>query len=446
MTESDARNIKHLKDFFRLQKFWLRKSFDVILVSIVLGAICGLVMVVFNYLLSLFELSFSFLPFYIPPIIAGIATSLLVKFGKLNRIMGTGASEFVEDINLLEVENFPIAEDKYGRFKNLIAKTLSTSWTFGSGMICGLEGPGLLIGGNLGYLLYKSDRFQLERKDSFFIGASACTGAILKAPISGALFCAELPYNNHIKYQSLIPSIIASTVAYLIFSLFFGYTPFLELHQSLNPNDINYLYLLPITAIFGIIVGLIVLIFMGLLRGYKNTLSRYLNKKRIFWLLPFLGAVGYSIFLVIVLPFIDSDFHNIILHADSDFLTILVERFQTADVSWYLILFFTLIFVIAIFLSIGTFNSAGIILPLILLGTLLGGAFGFLVYPSNYELFIILGISAVLGAATNNPITAIFIIIEMTWVPFLFIPAGITTIFAYIFSGPSSIIPEQRYM
>ena len=64
---------------------------------------------------------------------------------------------------------------------------------------------------------------------------------------------------------------------------------------------------------------------------------------------------------------------------------------------------------------------------------LLGGLFGVIFFPEYPELFVILGISAVLGASMNNPITAIIIIVEMTWEPFLFITAGITTIIAYIF-------------
>ena len=51
-----------------------------------------------------------------------------------------------------------------------------------------------------------------------------------------------------------------------------------------------------------------------------------------------------------------------------------------------------------------------------------------------------------LGASINNPVTAIIILIEMTWIPFLFVPAGITTIIAYIFSGPHTIIPGQKYV
>jgi H+/Cl- antiporter ClcA len=89
-------------------------------------------------------------------------------------------------------------------------------------------------------------------------------------------------------------------------------------------------------------------------------------------------------------------------------------------------------------------NSAGIILPLMIFGAILGGLFGVLFYPEHPELFVLLGIAAVLGASLNNPITAILLIIELTWAPFLLFPAAITTIVAYIFSGPSAIVPGQK--
>jgi len=78
-----------------------------------------------------------------------------------------------------------------------------------------------------------------------------------------------------------------------------------------------------------------------------------------------------------------------------------------------------------------------------IIGGIICGLYGIVFYPENPELFVILGISVALGAATNNPIAAIFIIVEMTWVPLLFIPVGITTVAAYLISGPNSIIPGQ---
>ena len=435
---------EHIKGFFWLHAAFVRKYFNILLLSITLGIACGFTMVLFNYLLLFFRISFSYLPYFIRPVIAGVLTSFLVKLGNCNHIMGTGAAEFIDDVNNAESEQFVKAEKNLKRKQNLLAKTFSTSWTYGSGMICGLEGPGLLIGGNLGYLFSKSDRINLDQMDAFFIGASACTGAILKAPISGALFCAELPYHNHIRYKSLIPSIMASTIAYFIFCLFFVFTPLIQTDLKLRPDQINYFLLLPYLVLFGILTGLFVFLFMGLLRGFINKLKIIFENKPGFWILPMIGAIGYGVFLYFTIPFISSDFQFLFIASDSSFFTFFLYFFDKFTISWDFLLILLILFLIGIFLSIGTMNSAGIILPLMIFGAIIGGLFGVLFYPKNPELFVLLGITAVSGASLNNPITAIFLIIELTWAPFLLIAAGITVIIAYIFSGLSAIVPGQK--
>ncbi|TXT62929.1 MAG: membrane protein of unknown function [Promethearchaeota archaeon] len=441
----DTSFFQKIKEFFQLQRFWLNKYLNLILISIILGVLSGFLMVGFFYLLMIFEWGFSFLPYFISPLIAGGLTSFIVKVCKCDRVMGTGAAEFVEDVHILKKIEPDVPTRSFERLKNLIGKTLATSWTFGSGVICGLEGPGLLIGGNLGYLFYKSERFDVERELSTFTGASACTGVILRSPIGGSLFCAELPYNNHIKYRSLIPSILASTIAYFIYAAFFGLDPFLQLHQSIDVVDLNYIYFIVLTVVFGIFSGLFVLMFMGLLRGFTNKLSIFFKDKLGLWILPFVGTLFYSVFLFLIIPYIGAEFEKILIRPDADYLTEFTNLLNI-NIAWYFLLFLILLFLFGLFLSIGTLNSAGIILPLILLGSLLGGFFGILVYPEYVELFVILGIASVLGAAINNPITAIVIVIEMSWFPILFIPVGISTILAYIFSGPSSMIATQQYI
>ncbi|MHA1490413.1 MAG: chloride channel protein [Promethearchaeota archaeon] len=416
-------------------KGWTFNIFKVLFFPIIFGALCGFMMVLFNFLLILFHFCFTFIPYFISPIIAGALTSLLVKFGKFDRILGTGAAKFVE-----EIKN---PEEYYNRGSNLVAKTFATSWTYGSGMICGKEGPGLLIGANLGYIFSKNfNKFNLNEKDYFFIGASACTGAILKAPISGALFCAELPYNNYMRYKSLLSSIIASIIAYIIFCLFFEFEPLIQTNlSSITAYNINFLTLLPILVFFGMFAGLFVLAFITLLRGFMKKSKNIFRKKMGLYILPLIGAMGYGIFLLLLIPYLNTEYHDMILSPNASFLSFLTNEIE--NLSWYFLLLLLLSFLMAIFLSIGTLNSAGIIFPLMLLGALIGGFFGVLFYPKNPELFVLLGISAVLGAAINNPITAIIILVEMTWVPFLFIPAG-TTIIAYMFCGSNSIISEQR--
>ncbi|MFX0070131.1 MAG: chloride channel protein [Candidatus Hermodarchaeota archaeon] len=433
-----------IKGFYVIHHSWLTRYINIIFLSIVLGLICGFVMVLFNYLLLLFKLAFSYLPYFISPVIAGLLTCLLVKYGNANRIMGTGAAEFVEDVNRAD-DTLEETQMDFSRKQNLFSKTIATSWTYGSGMICGLEGPGLLIGGNIGYLFLKSGKHQLGPMDAFFIGASACTGAILKAPISGALFCAELPYFNHIRYKSLIPSIIASTIAYFIFCSFFEFTPLIETDlTSLRPDLVNYFLLLPLLVIFGIISGLFVLIFITLLTSFTNKLSNILEKREKLWISPLLGAMGYSIFLFIITPLIITDYRGLLIGPDAFFLNYFINTINVIKMNWEFYLILGILFFIGIFLSIGTMNSAGIIMPLMIFGALLGGIFGKLFYPENPQLFVLLGISAVLGASLNSPIAAIFLLIEITWAPFLLIPASITTLISYVFSGPRSIIIGQK--
>ncbi|MFW9898772.1 MAG: chloride channel protein [Candidatus Thorarchaeota archaeon] len=426
-----------LKGFFLLETSWLKKYFINLILAILLGVICGLAMVGFNYLLIFFKIGFSYLPYFLSPIIAGGLTCLLVRFGHYDRIMGTGASEFIEEIHEPEMVS--------KRIPNTIAKTFATSWTYGSGMVCGIEGPGILIGANLGYIISKI--FHQNVKDYNFIGASACTGAILKAPISGALFCAELPYYNHVQYKSLIPSLIASIVAYLIFCLYFEFTPLIRTDiPSLTPNETNYLILLPLLVIFGIITGIIVFIYNGMLRSFTNKLQKTIGFKYGLWILPLIGAIGYSVLLLILIPFLSEEYINMFIGPDSSFLNFFINIVDKATTNWVFLLVLLLLFAIAIVLCIGTTNSAGIILPMMLFGAILGAIFGNLFYSENPELFVLVGIAAVLAGSFNNPIASILIIIEMTWVPMLFIPAGITAIIAYIFSGPSSIVHGQQHV
>jgi CIC family chloride channel protein len=411
---------------------WTHINFRIFFIAIILGVICGIIMVLFNYLLFFFKMGFSYIPYFLSPVLASLLTSLLVKYGKFERIMGTGSDQFIKEVALSDVD--------YKKIPNSIAKTFATSCTFGSGMICGREGPGLLIGANLGVLFSKKN--DPNRKDYSFIGASACTAALLKIPISGALFCAELPYNNHIYYKSLIPSIVSSTIAYILFCSFYGFTPLISTElTTATAININYILLFPILVIFGIIIGIFVIFYMTTIKKFTYHLKKNFEKKIGLWILPFIGGISYGIFLLLIVNFINFPYSEEFLHPDVSFLNILTNFIQ--DIPWFHLLAFSIVIFIAIILSIGTLNSAGLIMPLMIIGGLLGGLFGLAFYPGSPELFVMLGISATLGAATNNPIAAIFIIVEMTWVPLLFIPAGITTIIAYIISGPKSIIPGQ---
>ena len=137
----------------------------------------------------------------------------------------------------------------------------------------------------------------IYREDSYFIGASACTAAILKAPVSSAIFCGELPYNNYIRYKTLIPSFISSIVSYFIFCLFFGFSPLINAQISItNKVFFKFGLIFPILVLFGILAGLVVFLFNNIFLTFTKRITNSFEEKSKLWVLPLLGSIGYASF------------------------------------------------------------------------------------------------------------------------------------------------------
>ena len=87
-----------LEEITKNYKSWNARFYKLFLFSLFLGVLCGFMMVLFFYMLMWFRIGFLFLPFFIAPLVAGLLTALLVKFGKCNRFLGSGISEFMKEV------------------------------------------------------------------------------------------------------------------------------------------------------------------------------------------------------------------------------------------------------------------------------------------------------------------------------------------------------------
>jgi len=111
-----------------------------------------------------------------------------------------------------------------------IIKTIASAITLTSGGSGGREGPiaqiGAGFGSFLGTILKLSER---ERRIMMAAGIGAGVGSIFRAPLAGALFAAEVLYRDpEFEYEVIIPSGIASVVAYCLFCLVFGWGTLFE--------------------------------------------------------------------------------------------------------------------------------------------------------------------------------------------------------------------------
>ena len=123
---------------------------------------------------------------------------------------GSGTDEMIRSFHYRE-GNIP----GRGAFFKAIGTTLTIS-TGGSG---GKEGPTAYIGAALGSFFGKILKVgPRARRTLLLAGTAGGLGAIFRAPLGGAMTAVEVLYREDIESDSLVPCLISSVTAYLVFS------------------------------------------------------------------------------------------------------------------------------------------------------------------------------------------------------------------------------------
>ncbi len=106
-----------------------------------------------------------------------------------------------------------------------IVKTLASAVTLGTAGSGGREGPIAQIGATLGsFVGQKLGLSARDRRVLMAAGMGAGVGAIFRAPLAGALFAGEIMYRDaDLESEVIVPTAIASIVAYSVYGLFLVY-------------------------------------------------------------------------------------------------------------------------------------------------------------------------------------------------------------------------------
>jgi CIC family chloride channel protein len=101
----------------------------------------------------------------------------------------------------------------------MLAKMLTSSFSYGSGMSGGVLGPSLFVGGMLGAavwhgLIYIEPDAVIARGAFALVGMGALFAAVIRVPITSILLIFEMTYN----YQIILPLMIANAIAYAVAS------------------------------------------------------------------------------------------------------------------------------------------------------------------------------------------------------------------------------------
>ena len=119
------------------------------------------------------------------------------------------------------------------RFRAVIVKLVASALTIGSGGSGGREGPtGQISAGFASLLSRELDLSPADARIAMMAGIGSGIGAIFGAPLGGAVLATEILYRDDFDAEALLPSFVASIVAYVIFGAAVGYTPLFGFNSS----------------------------------------------------------------------------------------------------------------------------------------------------------------------------------------------------------------------
>jgi CIC family chloride channel protein len=373
------------------------------LLSILVGSVAGLASVFFKVMIHFFQELFwrdsniisavQSQPLYLTlliPAAGGLLIAPFIYYGA-KEAKGHGVPEIMEAIIF-----------RGSKIRNRVAaiKALASSICIGSGGSTGREGPIVQISASMASTIGQFFRIK-ERALRTLVaaGAGAGIGATFNAPIAGALFAVEILLGEFGVY-SFSPIIIASVIATLISRLITGdFAAFtVPKYTLISVWEIGPYLLL------GIISGLVAILFIEVLYFLEDRFDTL----RIHPLLkPALGGLivgGIGLYLPRVFGVgyegIDACLQN------------------QLGVWMALVLVFAKL--VSTSLTLGSGGSGGIFAPSLFLGAMTGNLVGSIFHSafpgsiSSPGAFSLVGMGAVVAAATHAPITAIIIIFELT--------------------------------
>ncbi len=404
----------------------------VLILSVLIGFTAGIaaallrtsVVFIEEWLVSLSNPTESILLFLVAPLVGILLTILFLKY-----IIRDNVEHGVPRI-LYVISKLDGSMRRHKTFSSLIGGSL----TAGFGGSVGLESPIISTGASLGSTVGQVLRLGYKEKTLLIgCGAAGAMASIFTTPIAAVVFAFEVLLLD-LSSASLIPLLFASVTGAVT-------TKLLTAEQYLVHFKVSEDFLLqdiPFFAVLGIVAGFVSVYFHFM----HFTIIRWFSKIKSRWVKWLIGGSMLGILLYFFPPLFGEGYDSIrdIVSGNSDDI-LKFSLFDGSDFIWTLIIFTILLVifkVIATTLTTEAGGVGGIFAP----AAVMGGFTGFVIargfnmvfrgtglHESNFTL---VGMASVLGGVLLAPLTAIFLIAEMSSGYELIVPLMLSTSIAYL--------------
>jgi H+/Cl- antiporter ClcA len=302
----------------------------------------------------------------------------------------------------------------------------------------GREGTAVQIGGSISALFRK--HIYLNESDTRILlisGVAAGFGAVFGTPLTGAIFAIEVLAIGKIRYDAIIPALLASVLADVSCSIWgLGH-----IEYSILFIENAYLFdekvridplLLGKILIACVAFGLAGFLFGELTHRIKDLARRFIKNP---FLIPLIGGV---IVIGISVLYGNYDYNGLGVESYREGGVSILSSFKEGGahaLSWLQKLLLTSV-------TLGTGFKGGEVTPLFFVGATLGNVLGDLL-DAPIDLFAGLGFLAVFAAATNTPLACTIMGVELFGSDNILYYA-IACFVAYFFSGHTGIYSSQK--
>lgn len=338
------------------------------------------------------------LPWYsilLIPVFGGLLVGLI-----LDRFTADGRAKSVAEV----IEGAALKDGRV-ETKEGFASALASMITLGTGGSSGREGPVVHLAAVLSSIVSNKMKADgITGRDLLGCAVAAAVSASFNAPIAGALFALEVIL-RHFAVHAFAPIAIASVAGTVINRLVFGDVAEFELVED---GILAFYVELPAFLLLGVLSGIVAVALIRSVFFVENLGSVVQQRLRMpRFLRP--AAAG------LLLGLIALNYPHII---GVGYET--TSAALTGQLLWHEAVVFCIIKVIAVAITMGGRMGGGIFSPSLMIGALLGLAFGLTatsIFPEvsgSETLYALAGMGAVAAAVLGAPISTTLIVFELT--------------------------------
>jgi chloride channel protein, CIC family len=321
--------------------------------------------------------------------------------------------------------------------KQLYSQIITSSLTVGFGGSAGLESPITITGAAFGSNYAQNYRLNYnDRSLLLACGVSSGIAAAFNAPIAGVLFAIEVILAE-ISISAFIPIMISAATGALISTVLLNEDILLSFK---NVKEFDY-HNIHFYVILGLLSGLVSIYYA---RTFRKLETLFNNSKLGTYRKALLGASLLAV-LIFLFPTLFGEGYLSIKtiannHPEKILDNTLLSNFK--DSKWILLLFVGITMLVKVFatgLTIGSGGNGGNFAPSLFVGSYLGfvlasfvNLIGFSKLPVTN--FTLVGMAGILSGLFHAPLTAIFLIAEITSGYELMVPLMIVSSVSYAIS------------